>query len=47
MSGVYIRITMLAHAQRTDFLQVGRDAVAKRLVSAADWLMLSEALGGQ
>jgi len=38
---------MLAQAQRTDFLQAGRDAVAKGLVSAADWGMLREAMGGR
>jgi hypothetical protein len=47
LSGVYVRITMLARAQRTDFLQAGREAVAKGLVSAADWLMLREAMGGR
>lgn len=47
LSGVYIRVMMLARTQRTDFLQAGRDAVAKGLVSAADWGMLREAMGGQ
>ena len=45
LSGVYIRIMMLAWAQRTDFLQAGREAVAKGLVSAADWAMVREATG--
>ena len=45
LSGVYQRITVLARAQRIDFIQAGREAVAKGLVSAADWLMLREAMG--
>jgi hypothetical protein len=35
---------MLARAQRTDFLQAGRDAVAKGLISEADWALVREAL---
>ena len=31
LSGVYLRIVMLAQAQRIDFLEAGRDAVAKAL----------------
>jgi hypothetical protein len=47
LSEVYQRITMLARAQRIDFIQAGREAVAKGMVSAADWLMLRDALGGR
>jgi hypothetical protein len=47
LSGVYVRVMMLARAQRLDFIQAGRDAVAKGLVSAADRGMLREALGGR
>lgn len=47
LSGVYIRIMMLARAQSIDFLQAGREAVAKRLVSAVDWAMVREAIGGR
>ena len=47
LSGVYIRVMMLARAQRIDFLQAGREAVAKGLVSAADWLIVCEAVGGR
>ena len=47
LSGVYIRIMMLARAQRTDLLQAGREAVAKGLVSAADWALVREAIGGR
>jgi hypothetical protein len=36
-----------ARAQRIDPIQAGREAVAKGLVSAADWVMLREAMGGQ
>ena len=46
LSGVYLRITVLAQAQQLDFLQAGREAFAKGLVSAADWVMLREALAG-
>ena len=37
LSGVYIRVVMLARAERIDLLQAGRNAIAKGLVSAADW----------
>jgi len=47
LSRIYVQITMLARAQRIDLLQAGREAVAKGLVSTADWLMLREAMGGQ
>jgi hypothetical protein len=47
LSGVYQRIMLLARAQRLDFLQAGREAVAKGLVTAADWGMLREARGGR
>ena len=36
LSGVFLRVKMLAQAQRTDRATAGRDAVAKGLVSAAD-----------
>ena len=47
LSGVYARITVLAQAQCLDFLQAGREAVAKGLVNAGDWLMLREAMGAR
>ena len=47
LSGVYMRIMILARAQRIDLLQAGREAVAKGLVRAADWGMLREAMGGR
>ncbi|TDH61125.1 hypothetical protein E2C06_18660 [Dankookia rubra] len=47
LSGIYVRITMLARAQRIDFIRAGREAVAEGLVSAADWLMVREAMGRQ
>ena len=47
LSGVYIRIVMLAQAQRIEFIEAGRDEVAKGLVSAADWVMVREAIGGR
>jgi hypothetical protein len=47
LSGIYLRITVLAQAERTDFVQAGREAVAKGLISAADWLMLCEAMDGR
>jgi len=33
LSGVYIRMMMLARAKRVDLVQAGRDAVAKGLIS--------------
>ena len=47
LSGVYVRITVLAQAQRVEFIQAGREAVAKGIVSAADWAMVHEAVGGR
>ena len=47
LSGAYIRIMMLARAQRIDFLQAGPEAVAKGLVSEGDWSMVREAIGGR
>ncbi|TDH58811.1 hypothetical protein E2C06_30555 [Dankookia rubra] len=46
LNGIYVRILVLAQAQRIDFIQAGREAVAKGLVSAADWLMVREAVDG-
>lgn len=40
---VYEHVRLLARAQRIGFEQAGRDAVAKGLISVADWLMLQEA----
>ena len=45
LSGVYLRVTMLARARRIDVLDAGREAVAKGLISAADWVLVREALG--
>lgn len=47
LSGVYVRVMMLAQAQRIDLIEAGREAVAKGLVSAGDWQMLCEAMGRQ
>ena len=47
LSGVFLRVEMLAQAQRTDLATAGRDAVAKGLVSAADWVLVEEALAGR
>ena len=47
LTGVYLRVQALAQAQRVDFVQAGREAVAQRLISATDWLMVREATGGQ
>ena len=45
LSGVYLRVRMLAQAQRIDVLEAGRDAVAKGLVSAVDSELVREAIG--
>ena len=47
LSGVFLRVKMLAQAQRTDLATAGRDAAAKGLVSAADWALVEEALAGR
>ena len=47
LSGVYIRVMMLARAKRVDLMQAGRDAVAKGLISTADWELVREAVGGR
>jgi hypothetical protein len=47
LSGVYIRMMMLARAKRVDLVQAGRDAVAKGLISSADWELVREAVGGR
>jgi hypothetical protein len=44
LSGVYLRVRMLAQAQRIDVLETGRDAVAKGIISAADWEVVREAI---
>ena len=44
LSGVYLRVMLLAQAQRIDLLDAGRIAVAKGLVRAADWALVREAL---
>ena len=47
LSGVYLRVMMLARAQRMEILQAGREAVAKGVISAADWALVREAIGGR
>lgn len=44
LSGVYLRVRMLAQAQRIDVLDAGREAVAKGLVTAEDWELVRAAL---
>jgi hypothetical protein len=46
LAGVYLRIQLLARKRRLDFREAGRAAVAEGLVSAEDWLTISEATGG-
>ena len=47
LSGVYLRIMLLAQAQRMDLLDAGRIAVAKGLISAVDWVLVREAISGR
>ena len=47
LSGVYLKVMMLARARRIDLLAAGREAVAKGVVSAADWALVREALVGR
>jgi hypothetical protein len=44
LSGVYLRIRLLAQAQGVDVIAAGRDAVAKGIVAAADWELVREAI---
>ena len=47
LSGVYLRVLLLAQAQRIVLLDAGRVAVAKGLIAAADWALVREALTGR
>ena len=47
LSGVYLRVMLLAQAQRMDLLDAGRIAVTKGLVGAADWALVREALNSR
>ena len=44
-AGIFEQIRLLAQAQRLSFIQAGRDAVAKGLITASDWALVREALG--
>ncbi|TDH62365.1 hypothetical protein E2C06_12210 [Dankookia rubra] len=45
LAAVYEQVRLLAQAQRIGFVQAGRDAVAKGLIAASDWVLVREALG--
>ncbi|MDO9712375.1 hypothetical protein [Paracraurococcus lichenis] len=47
LSGVYLHVMLIARAQRLDLLQAGHEAVAKGVISAADWEIVREALVGR
>ena len=47
LSGVFLRILLLAKATRLEFEAAGREAVARGEVSAADWLTIREATAGR
>ena len=44
LSGVYLRVRMMAQAQRIEVLQAGEEAVAKGLISKKDWVIVREAI---
>jgi hypothetical protein len=44
LSGIYLRVRMLAKAQRTDVLEAGREAVAMGLISERDWELVRAAI---
>ncbi len=46
LSGVYLRVKLLAQTRRLDFLAAGAEAVRNGLVSAEDWVVVRDALGG-
>jgi len=45
LSGIYVKVVMLAKARQVDFDAAGREAVAAGLVAALDWDLLREAVG--
>ena len=47
LSGVYLKVAMLARARRIDFDAAGRDAAEKGLIAAADWDVVRAAVGGR
>jgi hypothetical protein len=47
LSGVFVRILLLAKASQLEFEAAGRAAVAKGEVAAADWTIIREATGGR
>jgi hypothetical protein len=44
LSGVYLRVRMLAQSRQIDLLQAGNEAVANGLISAEDWELVRAAL---
>ena len=47
LSGVYLKVALLAKARRLHLLAAGREAVAAGLVRAADWELVKEAITGR
>jgi hypothetical protein len=45
LASIFEQVRLLAQAQRLGFIQAGRDAVAKGLITASDWALVREALG--
>ena len=45
LTGIFEQVRLLARAQRLGFIQAGRDAVAKGLITALDWAMVRKASG--
>ena len=47
LSGVYVKIKVLAQKRRIGFVEAGRAAAAEGLVSLEDWALIREAVEGR
>lgn len=44
VSGVYMKVTIMAQKQKRDLVAVGREAVEKGVIEAPDWQLVEEAI---
>jgi hypothetical protein len=47
LSGVYLKVRLLAQSRQIDLVQAGHEAVANGLISAEDWELVRDALSEQ
>ena len=45
LSGVYVKIKVLAQKRRIEFVEAGRSATTEGMVSLEDWALIREAIG--